>query len=61
MELSYTSIIPYFVVMIAVVLLSAVLVKIIPFTTENTNLKQKKEDDIVNIEFDILAKYANKK
>ena len=31
MELSYTSIIPYFVVMIAVVLLSAVLVKIIPF------------------------------
>lgn len=31
MELSYTSIIPYFVVMIAVILLSAFLVKVIPF------------------------------
>jgi riboflavin synthase len=37
------------------------LVKIIPYTLENTNLKSKKVGDAVNLEFDILAKYANKK
>lgn len=34
-------------------------VKIIPYTLENTNLKFKKRGDAVNLEFDILAKYAN--
>jgi|SRR3989344_786583 len=37
------------------------LVKIIPYTLEQTNLKLKKEGDFLNLEFDILAKYANKK
>ncbi len=36
-------------------------VKIIPYTAKNTNLKYKKRGDAVNLEFDILAKYANKK
>ncbi|MBI3888747.1 riboflavin synthase [Candidatus Nomurabacteria bacterium] len=36
-------------------------VKIIPHTLEHTNLKPKKAGDAVNLEFDILAKYANKK
>lgn len=33
-------------------------VKIIPYTWEHTNLQYKKKDDALNIEFDILAKYA---
>jgi riboflavin synthase len=37
------------------------LVKILPYTLEHTNLKFKKVGDAVNLEFDILAKYANKK
>ena len=37
------------------------LVKIIPYTLKHTNLGLKKKGDIVNLEFDILAKYANKK
>lgn len=36
-------------------------VKIIPYTLSHTNLKQKKKGDLVNLEFDIIAKYANKK
>ena len=36
-------------------------VKILPYTLKNTNLKFKKVGDAVNLEFDILAKYANKK
>ena len=43
------------------VLPAAFLVKILPYTTERTNLKYKRKKDIVNIEFDILAKYANRK
>jgi len=31
---------------------------LIPTTIEKTNLKTKKENDLINIEFDILAKYA---
>lgn len=32
-------------------------VAIIPFTLEHTNIKESKEGDIVNIEFDIMGKY----
>ena len=46
---------------VAKVLKSSFLVKIIPFTLANTNLKQKKKGEFINLEFDILAKYANKK
>ncbi len=35
-------------------------VKILPYTLDNTNLKSKIAGDAVNLEFDILAKYANK-
>lgn len=35
-------------------------VYLIPHTMENTALKQKKAGDYVNIEFDMLAKYAKK-
>ncbi len=34
-------------------------VKIIPYTLEHTNLKEKKKGDFINLEFDILAKYAH--
>jgi riboflavin synthase len=34
-------------------------VKIIPYTIEHTNLRFKKKGDEVNLEFDILAKYAH--
>ena len=37
------------------------IVKIIPYTLAHTNLGHKKVGDVVNLEFDILAKYANKK
>src|SRR5258708_5031224 len=37
------------------------IVKIIPYTLRNTNLKYKQKNDFLNLEFDILAKYANKK
>jgi riboflavin synthase len=33
---------------------------IIPFTYENTNFKYKKENDLVNVEFDIIGKYIKK-
>jgi len=36
-------------------------VKIIPYTLKHTNLGSKKVGDVVNLEFDILAKYANQK
>ena len=36
-------------------------VKIIPYTLEHTNLNLKKVGDVVNLEFDILAKYASKR
>jgi riboflavin synthase len=35
-------------------------VAIIPYTWENTNLKQLKQGDLVNLEFDILGKYVSK-
>ena len=44
---------------IAKVLRNFFVVKIIPYTLEHTNLKYKKKGDFVNLEFDILAKYAN--
>jgi riboflavin synthase len=34
-------------------------VKILPYTLEHTNLKHKKKGDKLNLEFDILAKYAH--
>ncbi|OGI57293.1 riboflavin synthase subunit alpha [Candidatus Nomurabacteria bacterium RIFCSPHIGHO2_02_FULL_37_13] len=45
------------------VLHNSFIVKIIPYTLKHTNLKYKKKGDMVNLEFDILAKYAyaNKK
>lgn len=46
---------------IAKVLKDSFLVKIIPFTLVNTNLRRKEKGDFVNLEFDILAKYANPK
>jgi len=33
-------------------------IAIIPYTYEHTNLKQKKQGDAVNLEFDILGKYV---
>jgi len=33
---------------------------IIPYTLRNTNLKYKKKDEAVNLEFDILGKYAER-
>lgn len=35
-------------------------VAIIPYTWENTNLKELKQGDLVNLEFDILGKYVSK-
>lgn len=35
-------------------------VKIIPYTLKHTNLQYKKEGDLVNIECDVMAKYAEK-
>jgi riboflavin synthase len=35
-------------------------VTIIPFTYEHTNFKKLQADDVVNLEFDILAKYLSK-
>lgn len=35
-------------------------VAIIPYTWENTNLKELKTGDLVNLEFDILGKYVTK-
>lgn len=46
---------------IAKVLKDSFIVKIIPHTLANTNLKLKKKGNLLNIEFDILAKYANQK
>ncbi|MCE9548833.1 riboflavin synthase [Candidatus Nomurabacteria bacterium] len=44
---------------VARVLKDSFVVKIIPFTLAHTNLKEKKKSDFVNLEFDILAKYAH--
>lgn len=44
---------------VAKVLQNSFLVKIIPYTLKQTNLQFKKKGDKVNLEFDILAKYAN--
>ena len=41
------------------VLKDSFVVKIIPYTLKHTNLQFKKKGDKVNLEFDILAKYAN--
>lgn len=46
---------------VAKVLRQSFIVKIIPYTLKHTNLRYKKKGDLVNLEFDILAKYANKK
>ena len=46
---------------VAKVLPNSFLVKIIPYTLAHTNLKYKKKGNMVNLEFDILAKYANKR
>ncbi len=35
-------------------------VAIIPYTWEHTNLKSKKEGDILNLEFDVIGKYVVK-
>lgn len=35
-------------------------VAIVPYTFENTNMKQIQNGDIVNIEFDVLGKYINR-
>jgi riboflavin synthase len=35
-------------------------VSIIPHTWQNTNLQFKKTGDVVNLEFDIIAKYTEK-
>jgi riboflavin synthase len=35
-------------------------VKIIPYTVAHTNLRNKKPGDLVNLEFDILAKYLQR-
>jgi riboflavin synthase len=37
------------------------IVKILPYTFQHTNLQYKRVGDVINLEFDILAKYANKK
>ncbi|OGI66604.1 riboflavin synthase subunit alpha [Candidatus Nomurabacteria bacterium RIFCSPHIGHO2_01_FULL_39_10] len=44
---------------VAKVLRDSFVVKIIPYTLKYTNLQSKKKGDKVNLEFDILAKYAN--
>jgi riboflavin synthase len=36
-------------------------VAIIPFTLEHTNLKELRENDLVNIEFDLIGKYILRK
>ena len=46
---------------VAKVLPNSFIVKIIPYTLKHTNLGSKKVGDAVNLEFDILAKYANQK
>ncbi len=48
---------------VAKVLRNSFIVKIIPYTLAHTNLKYKNKGEEVNLEFDILAKYAyaNKK
>ena len=38
----------------------ALSIAIIPFTMEHTNLGDRKPDDEVNLEFDILAKYVER-
>lgn len=45
---------------VAKVLKDSFIVKIIPYTLQHTNFKSRKKGDTVNVEFDILAKYANK-
>jgi riboflavin synthase len=42
------------------VLKNSFVVKVLPYTLEKTNLRYKKTGDVVNLEFDILAKYAQK-
>ena len=46
---------------VANVLKDSFIVKIIPYTLQHTNFRFKKAGDAVNLEFDILAKYAIKK
>lgn len=43
------------------ILKDSFVVKILPYTLKHTNLQSKKEGDVLNLEFDILAKYANKR
>ncbi len=46
---------------VAAVTKNSFTVKIIPYTWQKTNLQFKKKGDRVNIEFDILGKYANQR
>jgi riboflavin synthase len=43
---------------VAEVLQKSFIVWIIPFTKRHTNLDRAKSGDLVNVEFDILAKYV---
>ena len=45
---------------VAIVSSDSFSISIIPHTYENTNLNSAKEDDLVNIEFDALARYIYK-
>ena len=45
---------------VAKVLKNSFIVKIIPYTLKHTNLRYKKEGNMVNLEFDILAKYLSR-
>ncbi|MEK9182719.1 MAG: riboflavin synthase [Patescibacteria group bacterium] len=44
---------------VAKVLRNSFIVKIIPYTLKHTNFEYKKRGDFLNLEFDILAKYAH--
>ncbi|MBI4245189.1 MAG: riboflavin synthase [Planctomycetes bacterium] len=46
---------------IAKVIKNGAMISLIPYTLEKTNIGLKKKGDIVNIEFDILYKYAKQK
>ena len=46
---------------VAKVLKNSFVIKIISYTLVHTNLKYKRKGNYLNLEFDILAKYASKK
>jgi len=45
---------------VAELLLTSFVAWIIPYTKENTNLNRVKRGDLINLEFDILAKYVER-